>query len=122
MNLRLIFMCASLGVALASLPAMAQPAAPPPQPESAFGDFMRNFKFRHPPVTPKDFVVKSRAAAPPVEFMPVEKTPPDHDIKIKSKEEVAATTAALDALRGRHDHVAGRKPKKPLKAAAAPAN
>jgi hypothetical protein len=125
-NLRLILVCASLCAAMACLPARAQTAAPPLEPESAFGDFMRNFKFRHPPVTPKDFVVKSRAAAPPNEFMPVEKTPPDHDIKVKSKEEVAATTAALDALRGSHDHVAGRKPgasaakgKKRLKAAAA---
>lgn len=113
MKLRLICICASLCAALVCLPAIAQ-TAPPPEPESAFGNFMRNFKFKHPPVTPKDFVVKSRAAAPPIDFMPVEKTPPDHAVKVKSKDEITATTAALDALRGRHDQIADRKPGAPV--------
>ena len=80
----------------------------------------RATKFRHDPVTPKDFVVKSRTTAARDDFMPVGITPPERDIRVKSGSEVAGTEAALDALRGKHDRVAGRKPRK-LAVKAAPA-
>ena len=121
----------AIGLGLLALPALAsaQAAPPPPaEPASAVGDFLKSFKFKHPPVTPKDFVVNSRAASPRHDFMPVESTPPDHDIKVKSAAEIASTTAALDAMRGHHDSLTGRRPralvkaKKPPKAALAPGN
>ena len=95
-------------IALASLSACAQ---------SATEDLLLSLKIKHGPVTPKDFVVNSRASAPRHDFMPVGVTPPDHAIRIKSKDEVLAATAALDGLRGRHDRAAERKPRAARKTA-----
>lgn len=96
-------------VALTSWPAGAQSAAE---------DLLLSLKIKHGPVTPKDFVVNSRASAPRHDFMPVGVTPPDHALKIKSKDEVLAATAALDGLRGRHDRAAGRRTRAVKKAVA----
>lgn len=91
---------------------------PSPEPESAVGDLLLKFKIRHGPVTPKDFVVNSRQSAPRHDFMPVGVTPPDHEMKVKSQDEILATTASLDALRARHGRPAGSRwhnTKKPVK-------
>ena len=71
---------------------------------------LRATGIRHGPISPQDFVVKSRASAPRHDFMPVGVTPPEHSIRVKTPEEIKATTASLDALRGGHAHLAGRKP------------
>ena len=124
-------------VAAAQSPAAPAPIVAPEQEQSGAEALLLKFKIKHPPVTPKDFVVKSRAAAPRHDFMPVGVTPPDRVVKVKSASEITATTAALDARRGAHDRLSGRKPepragkakasdkasaKKRIKAAAAPRN
>ena len=120
-------------VAAAQSPAAPAPIVAPEQEQSGAEGLLLKFKFKHPPVTPKDFVVKSRASAPRHDFMPVGVTPPDHAVKVKNASEIAATTAALDARRGAHERLSSRKPtpqagkakasaKKRIKAAAAPHN
>ena len=117
--------------------AAAQSLSPPEQEQSGAEGLLLKFKIKHPPVTPKDFVVNSRASAPRHDFMPVGVTPPDRVVKVKSASEITAATEALDARRGAHDRLSGRKPtpqsgkakvsdkasaKKRIKPAAAPRN
>ena len=85
--------------------------------QSVTEDLLLSLKIKHGPVTPKDFVVNSRASAPRHDFMPVGVTPPDHSIRVKSADEVLAAAAALDGLRGRHDRAGGRTPRAAKKAA-----
>ena len=94
---------------------------PPVADDSILAKIARATKFRHDPVTPKDFVVQSRASAPRTNFMPVGVTPPDHAIAVKSVANVRGTEASLIALRSGHDRLAGRKQGKRLKKVSTPA-
>ena len=105
-------------IALLGLPAAACAQTPGDAEPGGVEGLLRAAGIKHGPIAAKDFVVKSRASAPRHDFMPVGVTPPDHAVRVKTPEEIEATTASLDALRGGHGRPAGSKPAAPRRKAA----
>lgn len=99
--------------------ANAQSERKPPRVDGGPIETIRNFKLRHDPVEPADFVKKSRPPEEKLQFLEVGSSRPEPAGRALTYEQIRAKEAELDGVRARH-HRIGRRvaPKVKIKSAA----
>ena len=108
---------AFLAVVSTAGPVLAQTAANPSNPIDVIS---QRLKFRTEPREPADFVKKSRTPDASLDYIPLANPGGAPARPAMTPDEVRAREAELDALRGRHDRLSGRKSAKgPFKSTAA---